>query len=83
MTKKLKLNVFYLLVLFCVGFVVLSFIFQKQAHLQLEIATAAVFIYVSFSLTHHYFDKSLTFETSIEYILIALLAVVVLMGIVS
>ena len=62
--------------------IVLSFAFHSQRNLQFELLILLVIVYVSFSMLHHYLDKSLTLETMLEYILIASLAVVLLLGLV-
>lgn len=80
MIKKIKVNTFFLLIPFGLGFVTLSFIFRSQATIQLELIFLMMVIYVSLALIHHYFDKSLTLETVIEYILIAVLAGVIFIG---
>lgn len=50
----------------------------------LELGTVylIIFLYIGFALTHHYFDKSLTSETILEYILIAMLVIVILAGVI-
>ena len=40
-----------------------------------------IYIYIGFSLLHHKEDKTLTLEVTLEYILIATLTLVLLLGI--
>lgn len=46
----------------------------------LQILIIGVLLYLAWALYHHKKDKSLTFEVLIEYLLTALLVVVLLMG---
>lgn len=58
----------------------LLFLFPNQPKLQFQIITGATMVYVSLALLHHFFDKSLTLEIFIEYILIASLVIIILQG---
>lgn len=78
--KKIKLNITHLIMSVCLGLIILSFLFTNQMDIQVKIVVLGVLIYITFALTHHYFDKSLTFETVFEYILIALLVLIVVVG---
>lgn len=80
MKRLLKLNLLHLYLPISLGLLILSIFLGKEFKVQLEIAVIALMIYVSFSLTHHYLDKSLTFETTLEYILIAVLVLIILAG---
>ncbi|MBI2596177.1 hypothetical protein HYW46_05600 [Candidatus Daviesbacteria bacterium] len=81
-SKKIKMNIFYLLLPLSIILIVASFIFRQHANIQLELAILAIFIYISFALIHHFFDKSLSLEIIIDYILISILATVILLGVV-
>ena len=83
--KKLheKFNLTHLLLIFCLVLVAMSFIFPHIGKLQLEITVLAILSYVIFSLLHHYFDKTLTLEVILEYILIATLTLVFSIGVLS
>lgn len=59
---------------------VLVLIFGNQIKLQFEVIVLAAMLYVGLALVHHHFDKSLTFETIVEYILIATLAVIIVVS---
>ena len=48
--------------------------------LKINIVALTSIIYLSMALVHHYKDKTLTLEVIIEYVLIALLAIVVVSG---
>ena len=80
---KKSFDLTHLLVVFCFGLILLSFLFPRTNNLQLEISLLAVLIYISFTLVHHYLDKTLTFETTIEYILFATLALILAVGVLS
>lgn len=48
----------------------------------LKILIMGVLVYFIWALTHHRRNKSLTFPILVEYLLIALLSVVILMGVI-
>lgn len=58
----------------------LSFFYNERSYYQYEIIFIAVAVYLISSIAHHYFDKTLTLEVGLEYILIALLSVLVVFG---
>lgn len=60
--------------------IALSFFFKGWTLYQYEIIFAAVTIYLISSMAHHFFDKSLTLEIGLEYILIGALAFLVVFG---
>jgi hypothetical protein len=82
MYKKIKYgllsNVFLAVSLILI---VASFFLRDGNYYQQQIIFLAVAIYLSTSIAHHYFDKSLTFEIGLEYILIGALAFLVIFGI--
>lgn len=88
MIKKLHLNISHVFTL--VALIFLSFtLFEPirtgiflygRPNFQLELVLLLIIMYMGFSLSHHYFDKSLTFEATLEYILMALLVIVILTG---
>ncbi len=80
MIKKIKINAFFLLIPLSLGIIILSFIFRSKTTIQLELIFSVTVIYMSLALIYHYFDKSLTLETIIEYILIAVLVIVIFIG---
>ncbi len=55
--------------------------FQNMPLVQFQILVALSILYLGWALTHHNLDKSLTLEIIIEYVLTALLAMVILYGI--
>lgn len=55
--------------------------YRSSQGLQLQVIFIAAVLYVSIALIHHYFDKTLTLEVIIEYILIALLVLAVTFGV--
>jgi len=61
--------------------IIVSFFLRNINPYQYEIIFLAVSIYLATSILHHYFDKSLTFEVGLEYILIGALAFLVVFGI--
>lgn len=58
-----------------------SFFFKDWSFYQYVVIFLAVFIYLVTSIIHHYFDKSLTLEVGLEYVLIALLSFLVVFGV--
>lgn len=59
----------------------LIFVFRHQNQIQFELVVLATILYLATALLHHHFDKSLTIEVVLEYILIALFALIVIGGI--
>lgn len=58
-----------------------SYFFRNWSLYQYEIIFLAASIYLITSIIHHYFDKSLTLEVGLEYVLIALLTFLVVFGV--
>ena len=61
--------------------IIAAFFLQGEPKLLMQIVTTLAIIYVTIALIHHYFDKSLSLEVGLEYVLISLLAVLVVFGI--
>lgn len=59
----------------------LSFFYKDINIYQYEIIFTTVLLYLTSSIMHHHFDKSLTFEILLEYILIGALAFLIIFGI--
>ena len=55
--------------------------FSTIPKVQFLIVLALIFFYLAWALVYHLLDKSLTLEVTLEYVLTALLAVVVLYGV--
>lgn len=79
--KEIDRNLAYLLVPLGLAFVILSFVSPQLKQVEAGLALTFIYLYVGFSLLHHKADKSLTLEVTLEYILIATLALVLLMGV--
>jgi hydrogenase/urease accessory protein HupE len=62
--------------------VFVSFIFRSSPMVQYGILMSLVLLYVSLALAHHSKNRNLTLTTTLEYILIATLAIVILTGII-
>ena len=80
--KKAKYDI--LSTIFLVGsliMIVLSFFYKNENIYQYEIIFVTVLLYLTSSIMHHHFDKSLTFEILLEYILIGALAFLIIFGI--
>ena len=73
-------NVMVIMVLAAVT-LLLVFRFQYLPNLQFMFLATLVIVYLAWAFIFHYRDKSLTLEVATEYLLTALLAVVVLYGI--
>lgn len=60
--------------------IITSFFYKDSNAYQYEIIFITVVLYLVSSIAHHHFDKSLTFEVGLEYILIGALAFLVVFG---
>ena len=67
----------------CASFVALSFTHPENNAYQLKLAATTVILYFALSYLHHYMDKSLTFRTYFEYILVGSLAFLLILGVMS
>lgn len=63
-------HLFFFIAILLIG---ISFLFRGDGTTQIKIAGVLLVFYVLIQFFHHYFDKSLTKEVLVEYILIALL----------
>ena len=83
MNLFLKLHRFNLIVILSVGlFSILGLLkFSTIPQVQFLIILSLIFFYLAWALSYHLLDKSLTLEVTLEYVLTALLAVVVLYGV--
>ena len=82
MKKLLKYDLLSNIFLFISIILILtSFFYKNRNFYQYEIIFTTVLLYLISSITHHYFDKSLTFEILLEYILIGALAFLIIFGI--
>jgi hypothetical protein len=81
--KKIKnLNLIsYVFLLVSLLLIFLSFAYKDWSVYQYVIIFMAVAIYLATSVIHHHYDRSLTFEIGLEYILIGALAFLVIFGI--
>ena len=75
-----KFNLMHLYLILAAFLLAGLFIFNHQPKLQFEVLVVSAICYVVIALTHHHLDKSLTLETFIEYILIALLIIIIVQG---
>ena len=80
--SKIDKNLVYTLLPLGVAFVILSFVTPQLKQIEAGLAITFIYLYIGFSLLHHKADKSLTLEVTLEYILIATLTLVLLLGIV-
>lgn len=81
LTKSLKKHSVVVLVL-ATGAAIFGVIrFQDMPLMQFQILVILSILYLGWALLHHNLDKSLTLEIIIEYVLTALLAMVILYGI--
>lgn len=78
--KTLKIGLHQLFVPIALICILLIYILRGNTLLQFEVVVIAGLAYLSIALVHHHFNKSLTLELIIEYILIAILALVILQG---
>ena len=81
--KRVKPDITHVFVAIAAVVAGLSIIFRTQSVLQLQLIFILGLAYVSISLIHHHFDRSLTIETTLEYILLASLILVVIAGVIQ
>lgn len=79
--RRFKIDAFVCFLFLSLLLVFLSFLFKGQSLLQTELVIGAVIAYIGFCLVHHYLDKSLTKEIVLEYILVATLITVIMVGV--
>ncbi len=70
----------YIFLFFSIILIFISFFYKNSNSFQYEIIFITVILYLISSIAHHHFDKSLTFEVGLEYILIGGLAALVIFG---
>lgn len=76
--KHLLSNIFLLI---SVILIILSFFFKDINPFQYQIIFLTVVFYLATAILYHHYDKSLTFEILLEYILIGALAFLIIFGI--
>ena len=82
MRKLFKYNLLSNIFLFVsLVLIAASFFYKDNNSYQYEIIFLTVALYLASSIAHHHFDKSLTLEVILEYILIGALAFLVVFGI--
>ena len=81
--KILKLQLNHLFLPVALVILVLIVMFHGQKIIQFELLVIAAMFYISTAFLHHHFDKSLTFEVALEYILIAALTLIIFQGLLS
>jgi low affinity Fe/Cu permease len=82
MVKKVKahhLTVPVFLV-FCLAILGLIFGYRANSSLILNVSVMAIFLYMIFAFVHHHFDKTFNLEIVLEYILMAALVLIILVG---
>jgi hypothetical protein len=79
--KKLKLTLPIVLLVLSILFILLTVLFPFPQPVYIGMIVSFVLVYVSFSLLHHYLDKTLTVERSLEYILIASLVLIIVVSV--
>lgn len=81
MIKKKKLFKGLLIVVFTLFFINLILKLQRMEFSVLYIVTFSCLIYLVWAFVYHKVDKSLTFSIYMEYVLTALLPLILLMGV--
>lgn len=77
----LKKNSIYFFLFLSLVAALSIFRFSHSPLIQFQILTLLAIAYLSWALLHHLWDKTLSFEVMVEYVLTALLAVIILYGI--
>ncbi len=75
-----KISPIWILIFSTPVFLGLLIIFRFSSERQMQIFIAASIVYVLTAILHHFQDKTLTMEIIIEYMLIAVLALLLLQG---
>jgi len=78
--SKIKVNFILIFILSVPVFIWLLSINSFSPTIQFRIVLIATILYLISAILHHYRDKTLTWELTIEYVLIALLALIVTGG---
>ena len=81
--KYLKIMTNHLFIPLVLGLLALIFLFRGNSLVQFELVVIGVMFYLVTALVHHHLDKSLTVEATLEYILIAVLVLIVLQGVLN
>lgn len=69
-----------MVVVFCLAIMGLILGVRMDSSLIVNTSVMAIFLYMIFAFTHHHFDKTFRLEVIIEYILIAALVLVLIVG---
>ena len=79
---NVKVNTYGIFIFFILTFISLIFVikFANAPRVQFQILTALAILYLSWAFFHHTLDKTLKLEIVIEYVLTALLAIIILYG---
>jgi len=72
----------WILILSIPVFGILLIIFRFSPEKQFQVLITASVVYVATAILHHFQDKTLTMEIIIEYMLIAVLALLLLQGLI-
>lgn len=75
-----KISPIWILILSTPIFIGLLIISRFSKNMQFQVLLVISVVYVSIAVLHHFQDKTLTMEIIIEYILIAVLALLLLQG---
>jgi uncharacterized membrane protein len=79
--KYLRLTTNHLFIPLSLVLLAVIFLFKGNSRVQFAVAFLGVIFYLVTALIHHHFDKSLTVEVTLEYILIAALVLIILGGV--
>jgi low affinity Fe/Cu permease len=82
MVKKLRAHhiTVPVFLIFCAALFGLIIGYQYDSSLLLNISILAIFLYMIFAFTHHHFDKTFHIEVILEYILLAALVLILIVG---
>jgi low affinity Fe/Cu permease len=65
---------------FCLAIMGLIFGFQNDSSLVINTSIMAIFLYMIFAFTHHHLDKTFKLDVILEYILLAALVLILVVG---
>ena len=82
MVKKIKAHqvTVPVFLIFCLAIIGLIFGYQANSSFILNVSVLVIFLYMVFAFVHHHFDRTFNLEIVLEYILMAALVLILIVG---
>ena len=82
MVKKIRAHhvTIPVFLVFCLAIIGLIFGYRANSSFILNVSVMVIFLYMIFAFVHHHFDKSFNLEIILEYILMAALVLILIVG---